>query len=209
MVELRHISEIFADEPPMGVAAGTTLIQPDTKPAHAILLESGVVKVLSFSDEGTSILIHLLLPGSAFPLLSMSSTYTNRYWFQAMTEVSVRQVRYAAFAQAILKSPTVLSEQYEKMVQAVDGLSYRVESLIAQDVSSRLWGALGYLQKHFGVITAPGVTQINLHVTHQDLASFIGASRETVSREWERLKAAGKVDVGDGKITIHAAPHVA
>jgi CRP/FNR family transcriptional regulator len=202
MDEATNISGIFANEPSVVMAAGTTLLQPDTKPVHAILLERGVVKVLSFSDEGTSVLIHLLLPGSAFPLLSMSTTYTNRFWFQAMTEVCVRQVRYAAFAQAILKSPAVLAEQYEKMVQAVDGLSYRVESLIAQDVSSRLWGALGYLQKHFGVVTVPGVTQINLHVTHQDLASFIGASRETVSREWERLKAAGKVDVIDGRIVM-------
>lgn len=202
MTEVMHISDIFADEPPVVVAAGTTLIQPDTKPAHAILIERGVIKVLSFSDEGTSVLIHLLLPGSAFPLLSMSATYTNRFWFQAMTEVSIRQVRYAVFAQAILKSPTILAEQYEKMVQAVDGLSYRVESLISQDVSTRLWGALGYLQRHFGVTTERGVTQINLHVTHQDLASFIGASRETVSREWEKLKSANIVDLEDGHIVL-------
>ncbi|MEI7652840.1 MAG: Crp/Fnr family transcriptional regulator [bacterium] len=202
MYESESIAVLFAAQPVKTISAGVTLIQPDQKSVHAYLLETGVVKILSFSSEGESVLIHLLQPGSTFPLLSMSPTPSNRFWFQSMTPITVKQIKYAQFVQLIQKDPQLLLAQYHKMLQAAEGLAYRVESLITQDVHARLWSALEYLQKHFGVAVSPGVTRIDLHVTHQDLASFIGSSRETVSREWERLKTAGKVDLVEGKIVI-------
>lgn len=203
MHEPETVATLFAAQPVKTISASVTLIQPDQKSVHAYLLETGVVKILSFSSEGESVLIHLLQPGSTFPLLSMSPTPSNRFWFQSMTPITVRQIKYAQFVQLIQKDPQLLLEQYHKMLQATEGLAYRVESLISQDVHTRLWSALEYLQKHFGVAVSPGATQINLHVTHQDLASFIGSSRETVSREWEKLRAAGKVDLVEGKIVVH------
>ncbi len=181
---------------------GTILVAGDTKPHKAYLLESGAVKMITYTPQGAQVIQHILVPGSAFPVLTINPQIHNRFWFEAMTIVKVREIPYAQFAQQVLTDPDLLKDQFDKLTLALDKYSLRIESLAQSDVRVRVLSTLNYLMSHFGTAEKDGVIVCTLPITHQELADFIGASRETVSREWEKLKAQGIVDLRAGQIVL-------
>ncbi|MEI6327558.1 MAG: Crp/Fnr family transcriptional regulator [Candidatus Roizmanbacteria bacterium] len=181
---------------------GTILVAGDTRPHKAYHLETGAVKMITYTPHGAQVIQHILVPGSFFPLLTINPQIRNRFWFEAMTEVSVQEVPYSQFTQYVLADFDLLKDQFDKLTLAVDKFSQRVESLAQSDVRVRILSTLSYLMSHFGTVEKNDTVICTLPITHQELADFIGASRETVSREWEKLKSQGIVDLQGGQIVL-------
>ncbi len=196
------LTSFFSRTTPETYNKGTILVAGDTKPHKAYLLESGAIKMITYTPQGAQVIQHILVPGSSFPILTVNSQIHNRFWFEAMTTVKVRETPYALFAQYILNDHELLREQFDKLTFALDKYSLRIESLAQSDVRVRMMSTLMYLMNHFGSVEKDGTMLCSLAITHQELADFIGASRETVSREWEKLKAHGVVDLRAGQIVL-------
>ena len=81
-----------------------------------------------------------------------------------------------------------------------------VTEVVWLDVPTRLERRLEDLARRFGV-AVPGGVRIALPLTHEELGSLIGASRESVSRAISTLRAAGRVrSSGRGRITLLMEP---
>jgi CRP/FNR family transcriptional regulator len=196
------LTSLFSRTTPETYKKGTILVAGDTKPHKAYLLETGAVKMITYTPQGAQVIQHILVPGSAFPILTINPQIHNRFWFEAMTIVKVREIPYAQFTQYVLADSDLMKDQFDKLTLALDKYSLRIESLAQSDVRVRILSTLSYLMTHFGVKNDDGTMVCSLPVTHQELADFIGASRETVSREWEKLKGQGIVDLRAGQIVL-------
>jgi len=202
------LTSLFSRTTPETYKKGTILVAGDTKPHKAYLLETGAVKMITYTPQGAQVIQHILVPGSAFPVLTINPQIHNRFWFEAMTVVKVREVPYAQFTQHVLADPDLIKDQFDKLTLALDKYSLRIESLAQSDVRVRILSTLGYLMSHFGTQEKDGTMVCSLSITHQELADFIGASRETVSREWEKLKGQGIVDLRSGQIVLKDTKYI-
>ena len=78
--------------------------------------------------------------------------------------------------------------RFNELFQVLDSIAFH-------KLDERLVALLETKQKHS--------KQAELHITHQDLSSELGTSREVVSRLLKQLEAQGKVTLGRNRIKLH------
>lgn len=199
---MKSLDSLTSTKPLLTYPKGHILIEGGSPPKHAIALVKGAVKMLTYTIDGDEVLIHIYGPGVTFPILSMAPGAVNRYWFVSMTSVQVYEIPYLQYTTEIQRDPELTRAYLAKMISAVGGLTMRVQMLAQYDVEARVAGVLLYVGRHFGTPLSTGQLQLTLAITHQDIASFIGSSREAVSRAWEKLMQKQLVTLDQGTITI-------
>jgi CRP/FNR family transcriptional regulator len=76
-----------------------------------------------------------------------------------------------------------------------------MEDLAYAKISDRILHLLERLATEHGVTTDHG-TVIDVRLTHADIASLIGSTRETVSLEMSNLVKSGAIAYDDKRITL-------
>jgi CRP/FNR family transcriptional regulator len=77
----------------------------------------------------------------------------------------------------------------------------RLEDIGLKDIPARLAKLILQLAEGEGVMTSEG-PRIPTHYTHRQLATMIGASRESVTRAFTRLRRAGAVELRRRRIYV-------
>ncbi|OGG13490.1 hypothetical protein A2773_03205 [Candidatus Gottesmanbacteria bacterium RIFCSPHIGHO2_01_FULL_39_10] len=178
-----------------------SLIKPQDIISHIFYLESGYIRQYLISGEGEEITIHIFRPGSFFPMMLVLSNTTNKYYFEAMTSVSIYKAPIEKVIEFIKNNPDVNLELSKRLSQGIAGLLVRIENLIFDDVEQKLASLLFYLGEHFGEEKA-GKRVIKLRLTHKDIATWIGTSRESVSRQMKQFEKNKLLSYKNGEIVL-------
>jgi CRP/FNR family cyclic AMP-dependent transcriptional regulator len=80
--------------------------------------------------------------------------------------------------------------------------SATMEDLAYANVPDRIMHLLSRLATEHGVETPDGGVLLNVRLTHADIASLIGSTRETVSLELSHLTKAGRIAYDGKHITL-------
>src|SRR5215207_7432549 len=176
-------------------AARTTLKKGDTlarqgDPArHFYLVESGFLKVLQLTADGTELIVRFVSPGepfggvvalgdSAYPVTAVVAQ-------PAVVHVWTREV----VGELLLKTPQVRVNIMREMATHMTDALTRVRELTTARVGQRLAQTLLRLTRQCGQASAEGVL-IAQPLTRQELADLTGTTLYTVSRtlaKWESL----------------------
>lgn len=171
-------------------APNTVLVKPLTQqvlsrrdqiPPQTDLLwriERGVVRTLSWSEEGTQIILGYWGPGDivGYPLSKLSP-----YVIECLTSVEIRILPEALWVQA-LDAIVLHIQQIEKLLSIVH----------RNPISLRLWQLLGWLAHKFGRDVEQG-RLIDLEITQQELAEAINTTRVTVTRLLQQFELEGRL----------------
>ncbi len=171
---------------------GEIILYPDTSVAGAYFIKKGHIREYGISLEGIEMSIHIFAPFSYFPMTWIISDIPNRYYYETITDVEV----YCApkeKVQAFLKQePEVLLDLTRRLLLGLDKLTSRMEHLAFGKAYVRVISMLLFLTRHFGELKNNEVL-LRSKFTHRDIGSLAGVSRETASREWEKLEKKGMV----------------
>lgn len=171
-------------------------------PVFAIyLLKKGLVRQYVITPEGEEVTIHIFEPLSFFPIMTVISDVENRFNFEASTNVEVKKAPPKETLKFLKGDQAVLFDLTVRFARAIDGLTRRVEILARSKASHKVIAIIIYLAEKFGK-TDGVVTLIDLPLTHGDIAHWVGDSRETVSRQMERLAKARIISYQGHLITI-------
>lgn len=169
------------------------LLRPGERVTGLHYLVTGIVRHYRVLPNGEEVTVHFYRPGSVFPLMLVLAQVDNRFYFETITPVELKTAPVARVLRFVKENPELGWEFLGRFARAIDGLAFRLEQTLSQKTSGRVAHLLLYLAQRFGTeVKGKGVV-IGLKLTHRDIASFIGASRETVSRELSRLKALGLI----------------
>ncbi len=150
------------------------LIPP--QPDHLWQIERGVVRTITWDEEGTPSTLGLWGLGD---LIGQPLSRINPYQIECLTGVEVSALPTHLWHQALDR---ILSH-----VQQVEELLSIVR---CQRVSLRLLRLLGWLSKKFGQEIDQG-RLIQLRLTHQDMAEVVGTTRVTVTRLLKQYEQEG------------------
>lgn len=196
------ITDFFRDRENRRYGKGHILFGADADPDKAYFIRSGYVRSYSITPEGVELTVHIFSPLSCFPMMSILAGLSNRYFYEALTDIEISTAPKTEVAQFIRSNQTVLLDLATRLLSGLDKLTMRIEYLALQNSQKRTISALLFLAKHFGTREGNSVTFLEAF-THRDIASFAGISRETASREWGKLADSGLVGTENKKIVIH------
>jgi CRP-like cAMP-binding protein len=183
------------------VVPGTTLgVQGDPSPSVFFLL-SGIVKVVrAATAESAATLIDVCGRGDVLGLESLLRGKPGHLTYVTTKPTEFVVISQQTFETYLDRNPQVLGILFTAVAQhACDrdvALSYA-----GHKVRDRLVAFLMRLQLNHGVADN-GVVRIDVGVGHADMASAIGASEISVSREMAKLKKEGFLEMGYRTVII-------
>jgi len=150
-------------------------------PANAIhIVRSGIVKVYKTSDEGRELTLHFFTKDQLFGELSVVSEVPHDTCAEAYEDASILSIPKDDFMRIMMRNAGLALKLMKLVGERRRRLESRVENLLFRSAHSRLAALFLELAGTFGVRDSRGLI-INLKLTHREIASLIGATRETVS----------------------------
>ncbi len=177
------------------------IIKPDDEPEVVYCILEGAVRMYAVSANGEELVINTFKPFAYFPMGWVLNDIVPRHYYEAMDPVVLKKVSKTAFLEFIQANPDVLMELTKRIYYGLEGYFTRMEYLMSGNASARLITELLILGKRFGV-TGNNETVVSLKLTEKDLAALTGITRETVSRELNKLKIKGLVSLNKNILTV-------
>jgi len=141
-------------------------------------LESGVVRSVTWSEEGTVVTLGYWATGD---VLGQPLTRIQPYQLECLTGVEATLIPAHSW-HLVLDAIMAHAQQSEELLDIVR----------CERVYRRLSQLLLWLARKFGR-AVPAGQAIDLRLTHQEIAELIGSTRVTVTRLLKDLEAEGKI----------------
>ncbi|HEY5649070.1 MAG TPA: Crp/Fnr family transcriptional regulator [Nitrospiria bacterium] len=171
-------------------------------PAQTVfLLKTGRVKLSRINEDGKEWTMAILEPGEVFGELEMLEGSKRDTVAEALDDCSICVMQRPDFEAMLKKDPNTSLRLTKLVGLRLKKIENRVENLVFRDVPSRLAQLLIQLSEEVGVKDARGIL-FRVKITHQDLASLIGSTRETVSATLGEFKKKGLIDIDQRRIIL-------
>lgn len=166
------------------------------------LLVQGILKIVEMDKNGNEMIKEIVQGGEIFG-------ETNAYDHIESCEFGVaisQTLTYCSFSmndfEKILIENPHLSVSYSKALGLqLKKIQKRYTSLMFNDVRTRLIYCLEDLALKNGIVKYDSVTFKN-YLTHQEIASFISSTRQTVNQLFNELRKEGLIDYNRNEITL-------
>jgi CRP-like cAMP-binding protein len=173
-------------------ARGEAIFEPSHQPAHVYLLEEGLVRIYRTSPRGGQLTVGYVRPGEVFGEVSVLTEKPRRSFAEAKTRARVLRIPTRVFLKAVQSSSAALYGVTKKIGQRLISCQSRTEDLIFYNVPTRLARLLLRMAEEFGRDVEDG-RSIGLPLTQNEIATLIGATRQTVSAALRELIDAGLI----------------
>src|SRR5208282_5001880 len=163
---------------------------------------AGQAKLYVNSEEGQSLTLRTVEPGEVLGLSSLIADEPYPVTAETMCPSQVGFLPRLAFLQLMRAHPDVALRVAKHLSMEVSKAWQQTRMLaLAPDTHAKLTQFLFEWADKHGQVTADGL-RITLHMTHEEIARNIGASRESVTRILSDWKQRGVIRAGGGTITI-------
>jgi CRP/FNR family transcriptional regulator len=145
-------------------------------------LKKGVVKIAAVNEAGDEITKDVIQEGDIFGEITLNGNAANSGEFaKAISdEVSICSFKLDDFERVLEKNPNLSLRYTKKVGDKFKAMETRFSNLIFKDVRTRLIEFIKDISKNTGEKRGEE-TVVNNYLTHQDIASIIGSSRQTVT----------------------------
>ncbi|MBI5136056.1 MAG: Crp/Fnr family transcriptional regulator [Nitrospirae bacterium] len=168
---------------------------------HVYLLKAGRIKISRLLPDGRELTLAILGPGEIFGEVAAMNAGTHESHAFAMDNAAICIIRGEDFA-AMMAARPALSIRLTKLIGLrLRRFENRIERLLFKDVSARLADLLLELADQMG---RPAGNDIELRpgLSHQEMASLIASTRETVSLTMGAFRSQGVVSFDRRSIRI-------
>jgi CRP-like cAMP-binding protein len=203
-VVAEKVKAFFGNFPSRVYEKGEVLIRSGDIEKRIYYLKEGHVRQSTLAKEGEDMTLNVFKSGAFFPMAWITESYRNTYSFEAMDHVVVHIAKYEGVIRFLRDQPDVQYDLLRRLYSGMEGLLSRLEEHMSGDARKRLITNLVICAKRFGEKRLRSIV-ITLKLTHQDLATMTGLTRETVSREMAQLKKSGHLDYTSATILIKDA----
>lgn len=185
------------------VARNAVLLREGERPSSLFIIQSGRVRVSVSAEDGGELVLADLGPGELFGELALIDGEPRMATVIAVEDSAISVVSREDFAHCLARNPEIGVKLLRNLVQRVRDLTDNVKTFALFDVRGRILRLLRRVARPGpgGLATGP--------ITHQEIASMVGASREMVSRVMTGLKNDGLIRVEGRSIVLTQEPPAA
>ena len=182
--------------------AGEVIFHRDDPGQVLYMIKEGKVKICIISPDGQEVSLTVFGKGEVFGEFALLDGLPRSADAVALEKVECYTLQRSDFQNAILKNPKIAILVLEALSKRLRNTNNMVEDLIFLDVYGRVAKKLLELADAHGVKTEEGVV-IDVRLTQQELASMVGASRESVNKVLGYFTDKNFISTDKHRITIH------
>lgn len=165
---------------------GEVILRAGDPPVGVLYLKSGFVRQSFVAHNGDMLVLHVYKPGSYFPMTWVINDTQNRYYFEALNSIEIFRAPREDVRRFLKDNPEVFEHFMSRILSGVSGILQRMEHLVLDSAYRKTILLLMYYASQFSDVHIKGKFAIPL--THKEIASWIGTTRETASLQIEMLK---------------------
>ena len=206
-------NRLFANVPVEAIAGGESIFTMELLPKRATffdqgdatkvvyLIKTGRVRIARTTADGKEVTVAILSPGDMFGEDALFGGAERTTIATCMEETLICKA-HADDLFGLLAGNSALALNVAQMLSdRLTDASATIEDLAYAKISDRLVNLFERLSGELGK-PVDGGTFLDVRLTHQDIASIIGSTRETVSLEMNALVRAGTIKQEGGYITV-------
>ncbi len=171
---------------------------------NLLLINRGKIKVYRNSVDGKEQVLYILAEGDFFGErnLVLKGNLID-YNAESLEETLVCMITKQDYRHLLLQYPNISIKIMEVLFERIDKLENILANVNPRETESRICLMLIEFRNKYGKTQPDGTVLIDLPLNREEMASYIGLTRETVSRKLNALKEAGIIDlIGNKKIQI-------
>lgn len=183
-------------------SAGSVIFHEGDPGRVLYLLESGQVRIFILTPEGMETSVILCgKPGDIFGELAVVDELPRSATALAITDTVVYTLNRELFSLQMRRMPQLALNFMRLLTKRLRYNTQQVDSFTSMDVSRRLARKLLELAQDCGTVETIGV-RLNTPLTQSDLASLIGATRESTNKVLRAFRKDGLITTQNGHIFI-------
>ena len=165
------------------------------------IIQSGKVKLGRKSPDGRENLLAIMGPADLFGELSIFDPGPRTSSATTVTEVRALAMDRGALREWINKRPEIAEQLLRVLARRLRRTNNMLAELIFTDVPGRVARALLQFAQRFGTQEA-GLLRVTHDLTQEEIAQFVGASRETVNKALADFAARGWLQISARSVLI-------
>ena len=183
--------------------AGEVIFHREDPGQVLYVIKEGKVKICQISPDGQEMTLTVLGKGEYFGELALLDGLPRSTDAIASERVECYTLQRTDFHNAIMKNPKIAIQAMEVLSKRLRNTNQMVEDMIFLDVYGRVAKKLVELADTHGVKAEDGGIRIEMRLTQQDLASMVGASRESVNKVMGYFTDKNFISTDKHRITLH------
>ena len=182
--------------------SGEVIFHRDDPGQVLYVIKEGKVKICLISPEGQEISLVVFGKGECFGEFALLDGLPRSADAIALEKVECYTLQRSDFHRAIIKNPKIAIQVLEELSKRLRTTDQMVENLIFLDVYGRVAKKLLELADTHGTKVEHGI-RIDVRLTQQELASMVGASRESVNKVMGYFTDKNFISTDKHRITLH------
>src|SRR5918995_4323940 len=180
--------------------AHVTLVHQDDDAGPVVVLLGGRAKI-SFSEGGREAILGVVGPGELIGELAAIERSPRSTTVTTLEPVDALVIPRSDFLGLLDRRPRIAVAILHVVARRLRYADAQRAQYATLDVAGRLAQRLLELSDRFGVEQKGGI-EIRLPLSQEELASWVGASREAVSKAFGLLRTLGIVETGRRRVTV-------
>ena len=189
---MEQITKFYQQYPVRKFQKGEIILVQGEVPTSAYFVKSGIVKSYNLTALGEEKPIGFEVTGDGFPVAWMfgKARYA-QFYHEALSDCELYAVPSRDYVAFLRQHPDRLYVAFDNFVSKYIGHQMRINALEQSKAASKVVYTIHFLCVRFGRTIKEDVVRIALPLTQQDLANFMGLTRETTGIELKKLQRKG------------------
>ncbi|WP_064092939.1 Crp/Fnr family transcriptional regulator [Rossellomorea aquimaris] len=168
------------------------IFQPFTLSKNLYFVQNGSVKMYKYNEDGRKTILALIGKGGVFSNISPFTLDDEGVYAKVMDDTILYGISHKQLDQLSVTQPSIFTTLYSNINEHIKDRNVFLEKIMYASVKERILHLFSHLVPQFGERQGNGI-KINVSLTHQDIACFIGSTRETVTSLTKELLSEGHI----------------
>ena len=181
---------------------GAMIFSEGSEANTLFFINEGKIKLYKYNKDGKEQILHILTNGDFFGELDLIKSSTYKFNAKAMDNAKICTLKKSEVKNIIMKKPEIAIKLLESVGERLAAIENLAQNLSTNDVDARIAYLLINLMDKYSE-EADGKKLIKLPLSREDMANYIGVTRETISRKLKKLEDESLIQIiGTKKIVI-------
>lgn len=183
-------------------AKGEMVILEGSALNSLIIINHGQVKAFRYNQEGKEQILYIFSEGDFLGEKNLLTLQEAAYNVEALEETHICMINKEDFQKLLREFSEISFKIISELCARIERLENTIQGMGTKNIEARVSGVLLEFAKRYGREDTRGIL-VELPLSREGIANYIGVVRETVSRKMSRLQDEGSIEmVGNKKIII-------
>ncbi|KOF56830.1 MULTISPECIES: Crp/Fnr family transcriptional regulator [Clostridium] len=166
------------------------------------IVNQGKIKIYKYNREGREQILYILSEGKFIGDMSLLKKGNFQFNAEALEDTLICTIAKDDFDEIITRNPEITLKILEVLHDRLMSLENLIQNLSTKDIETRIASMLLSFAGDFGVEDDNGIV-IDLPLNREEMANYIGVTRETISRKLTSLQDDGVIElIGNKRLII-------